>query len=71
MHPLVELMHSDLGWKRGLDLRLRAPVGHVAERATLYLGLTQVLHVHLVSPGACGLKDRAARTGSRSSLTIR
>jgi hypothetical protein len=61
MHPLVELVHSDLGWKRGLDIRLRARVGHAAARATLYLGLTQVLHVHLVSAGRFRLEGQSGK----------
>src|SRR4051794_18282398 len=50
MHDLVEIAHSDLGVDKGLDLRLRARPGHSGARATLYLGLTQVLHVHQVGP---------------------
>jgi len=50
MHALVELVHSDVGSANGLDLRLRSRPGHTAARATLYLGLTQVLHVHHLGP---------------------
>jgi hypothetical protein len=48
LRPLVELVHSDLGVDNGLDLRFRARPGRPGARATLYLGLTQVLHVHHV-----------------------
>jgi hypothetical protein len=45
IHELVGLAQSELGWANGLDLRLRAQPGGANARATLYLGLTQVLHV--------------------------
>ncbi len=46
MRPLVDLARGETGTELGLDLRLRAVPGRPGARATLYLGLTQVLHVH-------------------------
>lgn len=61
MHELVEMADSDLGEKKGLDLRLRARPGHTAARATLYLGLTQVLHVHHLGPDRFKLQGQSGK----------
>src|SRR3954462_9743841 len=61
MHALVELAHSDVGLANGLDLRLRSRPGHAAARATLYLGLTQVLHVHHLGPDRFKLEGQKGK----------
>lgn len=61
MHELVELARSEFGWENGLDLRLRARPGHTGARATLYLGLTQVLHVHHHGPGRFKLEGQGGK----------
>ena len=61
MHDLVEIIHGELGSTMGLDLRLRARPGHAPARATLYLGLTQVLHVHRVGPGRFKLEGQRGK----------
>src|SRR3954468_18030601 len=61
MHGLVELVHGDIGDARGLDLRLRIRPGHAAARATLYLGLTQLLHVHHLGPDRFKLEGQKGK----------
>lgn len=61
MHELVNLAHSSFGSANGLDLRLRARPGHTDARATLYLGLTQVLHVHRLGPDRFKLKGQTGK----------
>ena len=62
MHELVKLVTSPLGVEKGLDLRLRARPGHPGARATLYLGLTQVLHVHRGTRGHFKLVGQAGKS---------
>ena len=61
MHELVEIAQSELGWAHGLDLRLRARPGHAGARATLYLGLTQVLHVRYLGPERFKLQGQTGK----------
>jgi len=51
MHTLAELVRQDFGATHGLDLQLRAIPEEPLSRATLYVGLTQVLHVHFGPEG--------------------
>lgn len=67
MHELVELVRSPLGIDKALDLRFRARPGHAGARATLYLGLTQVLHVHWSARGKVKLVGQQGE-GFKKSL---